>query len=133
MALGFLVALRNNLLDEITTLVDFDAAAGEIRLYTGTRPATGGAVTTLVATMKFQTTSAPAAAGGVWTANTPLVDDPSAVGGTTTWFRVVDGAGVFVFDGDVGTSGSDLNLNTTTVSAGVNVAVTSFVMTAGNP
>ena len=36
-------------------------------------------------------------------------------------------------DGNVGTSGSDLNLTTTTVVSGQPVSVTSFVITEGNP
>jgi hypothetical protein len=35
-------------------------------------------------------------------------------------------------DGDVGTSGSDLNLNTVSLVSGATVAVTSFTVTAGN-
>jgi hypothetical protein len=37
-----------------------------------------------------------------------------------------------VVDGDVGTSGSDLNLNSTSITIGGSVAVTSFTITAGN-
>ena len=56
MALGFVIGLRNNQLDEITALIDVDASAGEILLYTGTRPATGGTVTTLVSTLVLSVT-----------------------------------------------------------------------------
>ncbi len=52
--------------------------------------------------------------------------------GTATWFRCVDSTGTFCVDGSVGTSGSDLNLNSTTISSGQNVAVSSFVITGGN-
>lgn len=131
MALGYVIGLRNNQLDEITALIDADASAGEIRLYDGTRPATGGAVTTLVSTLVLSVTSAGAASGATLVI-TPPSDDTSAVGGTTTWFRVVDGAAVFVMDGDVGTGGSDLNLNTTVITVGVNVEITQFDIGAGN-
>jgi hypothetical protein len=36
-------------------------------------------------------------------------------------------------DGNVGTSGSDLNLTTTSITATQPVSVTSFVITEGNP
>ncbi len=132
MALGFNVTLRNNQLDEITTLIDA-GSDGFLRIYDGSRPATGGAATTLLAQLTFATASFPAASSGAMTANT-IADDTSAdAAGTATWFRVVDSAAAHVMDGDVSTSGSDLNLNTTTFSIGLNVSVSSFVLTAGNP
>ena len=61
-----------------------------------------------------------------------ITNETSATAGTATWFRVVDNSGDFVMDGDVGTSGSDLNLNTTTIGSGGTVEVTSFALTAPN-
>ena len=133
MSLGYLVALRNNMLDEIVTLVDAGAGAGTLRIYDGSRPATGGAATTLLAELTFGDPSFAAAAAAVLTANA-ITDDSSAnAAGTATWFRVVDSDATFVYDGDVSTSGSDLNLNTTTFSVGLNVSVTSLTITEGNP
>ncbi len=129
--LGFVVGLRNTMLDAFTALVDADAGAGEIRIYDGTRPATGGAATTLLATLPFSTTSFPGAAAGTMSANA-ITDETSAAAGTATWFRVTDNSGDFVTDGDVGTSGADLNLNTVTFGAGARVEVTSFGLTAPN-
>jgi hypothetical protein len=133
MAFGYLAALRNSRLDEVTALIDAGAGAGLLRIYDGARPATGGTVTTLLAELTFSATSFPAASGGVATANA-ITDETSAPAtGTATWFRVVDSDLNFVCDGDVGTSGSDLNLNTTAITAGANVAVTSWVVTEGQP
>lgn len=132
MALGFVVAVRNNELDEITALIDV-SAAGLLRIYDGTRPATGGTATTLLAELTMSATSFPAASSGAMTANS-ITDDSSAdATGTATWFRITDSTGAAVIDGDVGTSGSDLNLNTVSITAGVTVSVTSLVLTAGNP
>ena len=135
MALGFSSTLRQNMLDEITALIDADAGAGEIRVYSGTRPATGGALSgnTLLATLVFSTTSFPAASSNAITSSA-ITDESSATAGTASWFRVVDNSGDFVMDGDVGTSGSDLNLNTVTIGAGVTVSVSlgGFVINAGN-
>lgn len=132
MALGFVVALRNNSLDEITTLIDAGAGAGLLRIYDGTRPATGGTATTLLAELTMTDPSFPAASSGAMTASA-IADDTSAnAAGTATWFRITDSTGAAVVDGDVGTSGSDLNLNTVTFSIGLNVSVTSLVLTAGN-
>lgn len=133
MALGMLAALRNNMLDEITALFDAGAGAGKLRIYDGTRPATGGTATTLLAELTLTDPSAAAASGGVLTLSA-IADDASAdATGTATWFRIVDSNNVFVLDGNVGTSGSDLNLNSTAITVGGAVSVTSFVITAGNP
>jgi hypothetical protein len=119
-------------MDEITALVDA-VSNGTLRMYNGSRPATGGAATTLLAELTMSATSFAASSGGVLTANA-ISDDTSADNsGTATWGRLVDSTGAAVCDFDIGTSGSDLNLNTTTIAAGINVAVTSFVLTEGNP
>ena len=132
MALAFATTIRNARADQLTVARDAAASAGKIRLYTGTRPATGGAVTTLLAELFMSDPSAPAAAGGILTLNS-IADDVSADNtGVATWFREVDGDNNFVTDGDVGTSGSDLNLNTTGITAGLNVSITSYVTTEGN-
>lgn len=133
MALGFLVALRNNELDEITTLIDAGAGAGTLRIYDGARPATGGTATTMLAELTFTDPSFPAASSGAMTASA-ITDDTSAnATGTATWFRCVDSNGTFVLDGDVGTSGSDLNLDSVSITLGQTVSISSFVLTAGNP
>lgn len=134
MALGFTVAARNNRLDEITALIDA-AAAGLLRIYDGSRPANADTAVggqTLLAELTMNATSFPAASSGSMTANA-ITDDSSAnATGTASWFRITDSAGNAVVDGDVGTSGSDLNLNTTSITAGVQVSVTSLVLTDGN-
>ncbi len=133
MALGYIVALRNSRLDEIAALVDAGAGAGLLRIYDGARPATGGAATTLLAELTMSDPAFASAAAGVLTANA-ITDDASAnAAGTATWFRLVDSTGTVVYDGDVATAASDLNLNTTTFSIGLNVAVTSLTITEGNP
>ncbi len=132
MALGIIAAGRNNMLDELQALIDADAGAGRLLILDGTRPATGGAKTTQLADLDLTDPVAPAATGGVQTFSA-IIDDTSTVAGTATWFRIEDNSGDAVFDGDVGTAGSDLNLNSTAISAGGTVSVTSFVITAGNP
>ena len=137
MALAYSTAVRNAKLDAITTEMDAGTAA-IIEIYdsTGTgRPATGGAVTTQVklATLTFSAASFAAASGGT-IVGAAITDDTSAdATGTATWFRVLtQSAGTFIMDGDVGTSGSDLNLNSTSINAGVNVSITQFDISTGN-
>lgn len=130
MALGYAATLRNNQLDEITTRA---GASALLRFYDGSRPATGGTATTLLAELTCNATFAPAASGGVLTLNAIASDSSANATGTATWFRIVQSDGsTHVLDGNVGTSGSDLNLNSTSITAGGSVAVTSFVVTAGN-
>lgn len=117
------------MLDAITTRA---GATASLRFYSGTRPATGGAITTLLATLAMNATFAPAASGGVLTVNSITTANASATG-TATWFRIYKNDGTtFVMDGDVGTSGSDLNMTTTSFVSGQPVAVSSFVITEGN-
>jgi hypothetical protein len=129
MALAYATTLRNSMLDAITT-----AAGGSalLKFYDGTRPSTGGTVTNLLATLTCNATFAPGAASGVLTLNTITGANASATG-TATWFRITTAGGTFVLDGNVGTSGSDLNMTTASFVSGQPVAVSSFVITEGNP
>lgn len=130
MALAYSTALRNAMLDEITTAI---GANGLLRIYDGSRPASGGAATTLLAELALSATAAGSASGGALTFSSITQDSSANATGTATWFRVVTSGGTFVIDGNVGTSGSDLNLTTTSIVSGQPVSVTSFVITEGNP
>lgn len=130
MALGYETTLRNTRLNAITTAAGANAL---LRLYSGARPATGGATTTLLAELTCGATFAPAASAGVLTLNA-ITQDPSAnATGTATWFRLVTSGGSFVLDGSVATSGSDMNLISTSIVVGQPVSITSFTITDGNP
>lgn len=131
MALAFSSAVRNAMLDAITSQT---AGSAFLRIYDGTRPATGGTATTLLAELTCNATFAPAASGGVLTLNAITQDSSANATGVATWFRIVKSDGTtHILDGNVGTSGSDLNLNTTSIVTGAAVSVTSFTITAGNP
>lgn len=128
MSTGYSTTLRNAQLDAITTAV---GNAGLLRVYDGTRPATGGAATTKLAEFTLGTPFASAAASASLSPNLPSATTGLAAG-TATWFRIVTSAGTQVIDGSVSTSGADMNLNTTTISVGVAVSVSSFTITRGN-
>jgi hypothetical protein len=129
---GLLAALRNSRLNLIRDAIDAGAGAGFLRIYDGSRPATGGTATTLLAELTFTDPSAPNAAAGVLTFSAITADPSANASGTATWCRMVDSTGAFVADGSVGTSGADYNLNTTTITAGVQVSCTSATLTEGN-
>lgn len=115
--------------DALSDLLD----NGYLRIYDGTQPANANtAITTqvLLAELRFNATAAPAASAGVLTMNSITQDSSANNTGTATWFRALksDGSTV-VFDGSVGTSGSDLNLGSTSITSGASVAVTSMTFT----
>ncbi len=113
-ALKFSTAVRNAWLDSITTLAGANAT---IKLYTGTQPAGGGSVTTLLATMTCAATLADSAAAGALTLNAITADSAADATGTATWFRLATSGGSFVMDGDVSTTSGagDLQLDTTAI------------------
>lgn len=131
MALAYSTTIRNAMLDAITTAA---GNAALLRIYDGTRPATGGTATTLLAELTCGTPFAAAASGSVLTLGSITQDSSANATGTATWFRIVKSDGTtHVLDGSVGTSGSDLNLTTTSITSTQPVSVTSFTITEGNP
>jgi hypothetical protein len=132
MALKFDATTRSSMADAITTRV---GSSGILRIYSGTRPANVAAsiTGTVLAELTCNATFAPAASGGVLTLNSITSDTSANATGTATHFRLFQSNGTTaIVDGDVGTSGSDLNLNTVSIVSGATVAVTSFTITAGN-
>lgn len=130
MTIAYAEPLRHTRLDAITTRAGNGAL---LRIYNGVRPATGGAATTLLAELTCGTPFAGAAASGALTANAITQDSSANATGTASWFRIVQSDGTtHVMDGNVGTSGSDLNLDSVSIVAGGTVSVTSFVITGGN-
>lgn len=132
MTVGLATAIRNSRLNVIRDAIDAGPAAGFFRVYDGSRPATGGAATTLLAELTMSDPSASNASGGVLTFNAITADASANATGTATWGRLVDSTGAFVGDYSVGTSGADFNLNTTSITAGVQVSCTSATLTEAN-
>ena len=131
MAVGFVTALRNSRLDAITTRA---GASALLRIYDGSRPATGGTATTLLAELVCNATFAPGAPAGVLTLNAIASDSSANATGTATWARIVQSDGsTHVLDCSVGTSGTDIILNTVSIVSGAAVSCTSAVFTEGNP
>lgn len=133
MALSYITTLRNTKLDAITTAV---GASGLLRIYSGTPPAdanTGLAGNTLLAELTLNATFAPSASSGVLTLNAITADSSADATATATFFRLLTSGASVRVQGTVGTSGADLNLNTTSIVTGAQVSCSSFTITAGNP
>lgn len=128
MTTGYSTTLRNAQLDAITTAV---GNAGKLQIYDGTRPATGGTATTKLAEFTLGTPFAGAASAASLSPTLPS-NTTGLAAGTATWFRITTSGGTFVIDGSAGTSGTDLVLNTASISVGLTCAVTSFTITRGN-
>ena len=126
---GYSTTLRNAKLDANATII---GNAGKLNIYSGTRPATGGAAGTLLAQFTLGSPYAPAASGGVQSPTLPSATTGVAAG-TASWARITTSGGTQVIDMDVGTSGTTVILNTTTISVGAAVSVTSWTTTDGNP
>jgi hypothetical protein len=106
--------------------------SGFCDIYDGTQPAgPDTAVTTQVklARLALYTTAFAAAVNGVAAAHTIATDASANATGTATWCRFVTAAGVAVFDGSVGTSGCNLNLDNVAIVATGPVAVTACTYT----
>jgi hypothetical protein len=129
MTIGLSATARNARLDAITTQAGANA---KINFYTGSRPATGGTATTLLATVTCGATLAPGSSGGVLTfsATTP---GTAVATGTATWARLTTSGGTFVADMDVGTAGpAEIVMATTSIVSGASVSITSGTLTEGN-
>lgn len=135
MTISLTTAAKNARLDAVTTHA---GNASLLRIYSGAVPANanaalGGAV--LLAELVAGSPLAPAAAAGVLTANAITQDSSADNAGTASFFRLykADGTTVVMQGSATATGGGgDLQLNTTSITAGGPVAVTSLVLTEGN-
>lgn len=109
-----------------------EANSGYIRIYSGSQPATPetAASGTILAELRFNATAFGAAASGVITANAITADSAADNTGTAGYYRALKSDGTTaLWDGTVGTSGSDLNLNSVAIQANANVSISSLTYT----
>lgn len=128
MALQTSIVSRNAELDALALL----ANNGYIRIYSGSIPASPetAASGTLLAELRFNATAFGSASAGVITANAITQDSSADNTGTAGYYRALQSNGTTaLWDGTCGTAGADLNLNSTSISAGVIVQITSLTVT----
>lgn len=123
------VLRRNEALDAIAN----NANSGKLRFYSGTRPTdadTALSGNTLLAELVMNATAFGAASAGVITANAITSDSSADATGTATFVRILESDGTTAWaDLSVGTSGTEVVLNTTSIVSGAQVSISSFTVT----
>lgn len=124
-------AAAKSMMDNLAATIDAGTAA-VINIYDGTPPADANAALSsnnLLAQLTASTTmfgAATTANPSVLTANAITNDSSADSTGTASFFRILtQNAGTVCTQGTVGTSGCDMNLNTTAFTSGSTVSITS--------
>lgn len=103
---------------------------GYLKILSGTQPSSANSAlsgNTVLATLRFNATSAPSAVGGVLTFNAITSDTNAAASGTAAFFRAYESDGTtVVMDGSVGTATANMIIATTTITAAQTVSCSSF-------
>lgn len=133
MATTITTAAANSMSSALNTYINGSAAA-KLRIYDATGGVPANAGTAIGSQVNLATFTLDATAftssGGVLTLNTVPKTVAASATGTASFFRILlsDNTTV-VLQGSVGTSGAELNLNTTSITSGVNVTITSGTIT----
>lgn len=135
-AMGISNAVAIAALNAKVDAIDTGGGTAVLRIYSGTRPDkvdTALSGNTLLAELNLSNPAFGAAAddnpNAIATASA-ITDDSSAnATGTASFFRVLDRAGTAVIDGNVATSGADLNLDSVSITAGQTVSISSWTIT----
>lgn len=124
-------AAAKAMMDNLVTTIDAGTQA-VINIYDGTAPASADAALSsnnLLAQLTCSTTSfgaATTANPSVITANAITSDSSADSTGTASFFRILtQNAGTVCTQGSVGTASADLILNTTSITSGSTVSITS--------
>ncbi len=133
-------AARNAACDAIVDLIDGGSGAGTLEIWeavAGSNPPATPATSIsdddtnykLLAVLTFSDPAFGAASLGTATASAITQDSSVNKSGTAEFWRAKDSSGTVVLQGSCGTSGADLNFNTTTFVQGGTCQVTSFTVT----
>lgn len=121
------VAAEDAAVNAVTALLN----GGTIEIRTGSMPATPATAAsgTLLGTLTLSATAFSASSSGTATANAITGDASADATGTAGYFRAKSSGGTAVIDGDVGTSGAALNLNSVAIIAGGTINITAWTYT----
>lgn len=130
MAVQYLQADINSMLD------DLEASTGTapiLHMHTGAQPADCGTANsgTLLSSMVLPSDWLAAATGGTKSKAGTWEDASAAAGGTAAHFRITK-TNVTHIQGSVGQGSGDIDLDDTSIVAGQQVTISTFVITGGN-
>ena len=115
-------------------LITYAGSGCLIKLYQGTQPANANTAITTQTLLVSLTISGSFGTDSNGTLTLGSVTNGTAsASGTADFFRIFKSDdSTVVMDGSVGTSGADLNLNTTTISSGQTVSITAGTIVRAN-
>ena len=126
MALTYATDVRNDRMQAVVDQIDAGAGAGTLEIGT-----TGMA--SVLATITLNDPSGTVAAGVLTLSGTPLSDASADATGTAAEARIRDSDSNDVITGlTVGTSGTDIILDSVSITTGQQVTITSGTITEGN-
>lgn len=132
MTIQLSTAVRNARLDAIETTISTSAI---LRIRSGSAPANCATADsgTVLATLNLPSDWLAAAASGVKSKSGTWQDASADATGTAAHFRIYDSGGSTChMQGTVGTSGSDINVDSVSLTAGQTFTITGFDLTDGN-
>lgn len=124
----FATTLRTSRATAISTAV---GASGSVKIYSGTIPGVGNAITTqtLLSTLSVLTFASAAAGAITFTAT---ADPTATAAGTPTFGRLLTSGAVAVVEFTAGVGSGEANFNNA-ISLGGTVTLSSATITEGNP
>lgn len=132
MAVQLSTAVRNAMLDAIETTIGVSAV---LKIRSGSAPANVATADsgTVLATLNLPSDWMAAASGGTKALSGSWTDASADATGTAAHFRIYASDGTTAhYQGTVATSGADLNVDSTSFTAGQSFTITSFTLTAPN-
>src|SRR5574337_168696 len=131
MTMTVATSVRTTLATAMGEAIDAGAGAGTVKVYTGTKPASPDTAITSQTLLGTLTCSDPCGSvtSGVLTFSSITQDSSADATGTAAWVRIADSSGTAVVDLAVGTSGSDINFNTTSIVSGGPISISSLTIT----
>lgn len=132
MTMDYNTALRTQQMQDLIDDTDAGGAGQLVLLASAQQTINGAATGPILGNVTLPVPSGVAAAG-VWTLQgTPLSTTAIGGGGTIQSFRILDNGGTAIAGGTAGTSGTDLILDSATVSDGDTININSGQITNGN-
>ena len=124
MAVNYSTTVKNSRLTVVRDAIDGGPAAGTLEICTAT-------YASVLVTVTFSDPCGTVSSGVLTFSGTPIAATAGNTG-TAAIARIKDSTGTVVCDGlTVGTSGTDITVNTTSVNSGASVSVTSATITHG--